>query len=42
MNDLLQGVRAKVERAEENIVILNNEITAFLSRDPKPHQIVGR
>ena len=41
MNSRLQGISAKVQRAEENIRKLNDEITAFLSRNPNPYNVTG-
>jgi hypothetical protein len=37
----LDGVRAKIERAEEHIKNLDREISAFLSQKPPPYEIVG-
>lgn len=41
MNSRLQGITAKIQRAEENIRNLNTEITAFLSRNPNLYDIRG-
>lgn len=41
MPHLLDGCWAKVERAEEHIQVLNNEIAGFLSSNPKPYEVGG-
>lgn len=42
MSHPLDGCRAKIQRAEENIHLLDREIAAFLHRDPPPYKIVGQ
>ncbi len=42
MAHILEGVRAKIERAEEHIENLNSEISEFLRVNPNPYQIVGK
>lgn len=36
----LDGVKAKIQRAEEHIQNLNREITAFVGSDPPPYKVV--
>ncbi|MGO4684320.1 hypothetical protein [Hyphomicrobium sp. 2TAF46] len=40
MTGRLRGVRAKIERADECVQNLNNEIRAFVGADPRPYLIV--
>jgi hypothetical protein len=37
----LDGIRAKLQRADENILNLNGEIGAFLTAEPKPYRVAG-
>jgi hypothetical protein len=39
LTGLLRGCRAKIERANECIINLNSEITAFLASDPAPYSV---
>ena len=40
MVDLLRGCRAKIERANEGVNNLNNEISSFIGSDQKPYTII--
>jgi len=39
MHELLLGIRAKIERADESIKNLNAEIAAFVGSDPPPYAV---
>lgn len=38
----LDGARAKIQRAEEQVKNLKRDIAAFLSHEPAPYQVVGQ
>lgn len=42
MTQLLQGISAKIERAEQHIENLNTEISEFLRVNPKPYHIARK